>query len=219
MSRARPLRKETALQIGIDKTLLDLHALVRINQVHQREKASESIPEPGVGRHVAWLHLSVVRAVVDALAIGIDLGQIAREKERAVEARVECADPVNVSVADLDAAERGVPAVAAGILHGVERLALDFAEIELGLVNADERRSHAEVHHLSPDRLEAHHRKCVVSGGFHLSGHLVSGDCLRLLERCVRNHHEPVLEILRHTAVIVCHIADYLVLLRDHLHE
>ena len=139
MSRTRPLRKETALQIGIDKTLLDLHALVRINQVHQREKASECVPESGVGRHVAGLHLAVVRAVVDALAIGIDLGQIAGEQERAVEARVECADPVNVAVADLDAAERGVPAVAAGILHGVERLALDFAEIDLGLVNADER--------------------------------------------------------------------------------
>ena len=219
MSRTRPLRKETALQIGIDKTLLNLHALVRINQVHQREKASECVPESGVGRHVAGLHLAVVRAVVDALAIGIDLGQIAREQERAVEARVECADPVNVAVADLDAAERGVPAVAAGTLHGVERLALDFAEINLGLVNADERGCDAEVHYLSPDRLEAHHRKCMVSRRFHLSGHLVAGDCLHLLERRVGNHDEPVLEILRHSAVIVCHIADYLVLLRNHLHE
>lgn len=80
--------------------------------------------KPGVRRHVARLHLAVVRAVVDALAIGIDLGQIAREEERAIQAGVEGADPVNVSVADLDAAERGVPAVAAGILHGVERFAL-----------------------------------------------------------------------------------------------
>ena len=219
MSRTRPLRKETALQIGIDKTLLYLHALVRINQVHQREKASEGVPESGVGRHVAGLYLAVVRAVVDAHAIGIDLGQIAGEKERAVEARVECADPVNVAVADLDAAESGVPAVAAGILHGVERLALDFAEIELGLVNADERGRYAEVHFLSPDRLEAHHRKCVVSSGFHLSGHLVAGDCLHLLERCVGDHDEPVLEVVRHTSVVVCHIADYLVFLRDNLHE
>ena len=219
MSRARPLREKTALQIGIDKTLLDLHALVRINQVHQREKASECIPESGVGRHVAGLHLAVVRAVVDALAIGIDLGQIAREKQRAIEARVECADPVNVSVADLDAAECGVPAVAAGTLHGIERLALDFAEINLGLVNADERRCNAEVHYLSPDSLETDHRKCMVSSGFHFSGNLVAGDCLHLLEWSVGNYHEPVLEVVRNTAVIVCHIADYLFLLRNHLHE
>ena len=96
MSRTRPLRQESALQISIDKTLLDLHALVRINQVHQREKTPERIPETGVRSHIAGLHLAVVRAVVDALAIGIDLGQIAREKERAVEARVECAQTVDV---------------------------------------------------------------------------------------------------------------------------
>ena len=59
----------------------------------------------------------------------------------------------------------------------------------------------------------------MVSRCFHLSGNLVAGDCLHLLERRVGNHDEPVLEVIRNTTVIVCNIADYLVLLRNHLHE
>ena len=96
MSRTRPLRQESALQISIGQTFLDFHALVRINQVHQREKTSECVPEPGVCRHIAGTDFAVIRAVMYPLAICIDLGKVAREEERAIKAGVEGAQTVDV---------------------------------------------------------------------------------------------------------------------------
>ena len=139
MSRTRPLRQESALQISIDQTLLDFHALLRIDKVHKREQASEGVPESGVGRHVAGLHLAVVRAVVDALAIGIDLGQIAGEQERAIQAGVEGAQMVDVGVAHADSAQCLIPAVAAGGPDFVKCFSADFAQVQFSLFNADER--------------------------------------------------------------------------------
>ena len=75
---------------------------------------------------------------MNPLAFGIDLGKVAREEKGAVEAGVECAETVNVVVLYGNAAKHLVPPVPAGGLHVVEGLAVEFTEIEFGLLGADE---------------------------------------------------------------------------------
>ena len=126
---------------------------------------------------------------------------------------------VNVAVADRDASECGVPAVAARGLHLVEGAAVDFAQIDQSLVNADERRCHAEIHLLASSRLETYQCQCMIRLDFILSSNFISVNDLHHLKRRIGNDYEPVSEIVRHSSVVIGDISHDLVILRYDLHE
>ena len=89
MPGRRPFGQETALACRVSESLLDFGVHGGVNEVQQREKAAEGVPEPGVGIHVAGEHLAVVGAVMQDIAVLVDLVELAREQGRTVEARIE----------------------------------------------------------------------------------------------------------------------------------
>ena len=91
MSRACPFRKESALKPRVHKSLLHLDVLVRIDEVQQREKTAESVPETSVGEHISGTDSAVVGTVVHNITLRVNFRKIAREKYGAIEARVESA--------------------------------------------------------------------------------------------------------------------------------
>ena len=81
MSRRLPLRQESAFEVIVDESLLDLHRSLGIDEVHKREKTPESVPETGVGEEVSVFHFPGVWAVMDPLPRRGYFRKVPREKE------------------------------------------------------------------------------------------------------------------------------------------
>ena len=73
----------------------------------------QPIPEARVGEHISWSHLAIVGAIVHGVSVSVNLVEAAWEQHRAVEARIEGAQVVNVGVVHLDAAQCFVPGLSA----------------------------------------------------------------------------------------------------------
>ena len=86
MSGRGPFGQEAALAVGIGTARLNLGVDRRINEVQQREEAPEGVPEPRVGVHVTRQHLAVVGAVMQDIAVLVDLVELAGKERRAVKA-------------------------------------------------------------------------------------------------------------------------------------
>ena len=76
---------------------------------------------------------------MNRLSVGVDLVEAVGEQSRTVEARVECAQMVDVVVLYLNLAQHLVPTVAALLLNAVEVAVAQFFEVEKCLFRADER--------------------------------------------------------------------------------
>src|ERR1035441_2683766 len=140
MSRRRPFREPAAFQISVDQTLLNLGADFGADQIVKRMRGAEGVPESAVGVKGAVMELAVVRAVVDLLALGVDLEKLLGEKKAAIEATVEGALLLRGGAFHLDAPEHLVPARLGMLADGVEISAADFIlEIEHRLPGADVR--------------------------------------------------------------------------------
>ena len=73
----------------------------------------QPILEARVGEHISWSHLAIVGAIVHGVSVSVNLVEAAWEQHRAVEARIEGAQVVNVGVVHLDAAQCFVPGFSA----------------------------------------------------------------------------------------------------------
>ena len=91
MSRTCPFRQEAALLIGIGKPRLHLRIHIRIHQVQEGEQATERIPKTGIGKHIPRQHFSVIRTVMYNFSVCIKFVEAAREKQRTIQAGIECA--------------------------------------------------------------------------------------------------------------------------------
>ena len=79
-----PFRQEAALLVSVGKTFLHLLVLRRINEIKKREETAECIPETGIGIHISWKNLAIVRAVMHYIAVGVNLPERTWEKHRAI---------------------------------------------------------------------------------------------------------------------------------------
>ena len=218
VSRTRPLGQESALLIGVDESFLHLLVHRGIHQVEEGEEAAEGVPEAGVGEHVARQHLSVIRTVVHHTSVGVGLVEAAREKERAVKARIERAEVVGVVVGDLHTTQNLVPPCPATCRHLVDAVVSELLQIEQRLLRTYERRRHTHVDLLSALHAEAHDGTRMIARGAERGGVYVAvGDGGGILERSVKDKHEVVLEVFGHTAAVLRGVAHNHVLGRNNL--
>jgi hypothetical protein len=130
MSRAGPLGKKTTLLIGIHQSFLHLHIFGGIDKIKEREKTPESIPETGIGEHIARKHFPVVRTVMVYIAIGVDLGEISREEQCAIEVRVECSQVIDIVILYPDPSQHFIPTGFSLFPDGFERVVSLFPQVE-----------------------------------------------------------------------------------------
>ena len=138
VSRTGPFGQETALLVSVGQSFLHLGIHGRIHQVEEGEETTESVPETGVGKHIAGQHLTIIGAVVHYLTLRIYLVETAREKHRTVETRVESTQTVEVGILHFNAAQHPVPFVTPGFRHLFKRPATQFLQVQLGLLVTDE---------------------------------------------------------------------------------
>ena len=218
MTRRSPLGQESALLVCVHKARLHLLVHRRIHHVEQREETAEGVPEAGVGEHIAGQHLAVVRRIVNDFALRVLLVERAREEHRAVEARIERAEVVDVQRLHLYLAQHVVPCLASTSLHSVEIVVAKLLEVLYSLLLRDERRGDAHVELLAALCLEAYDGSGVVALAHQFATlYLAVNDYGCICERTVELHHEVVLEVLGHAAVVLCRIAHNHVLLGQHL--
>ena len=201
--RACPLGQETALEISVHQPFLHLGTHRRVHQIHQREQCPEGVPKTGVGEHASRLHLTIIWAVVHVIAVPGNLIEGAREQHRAVQARVERAQVVNIAVRGTDAAQHLVPALPPLFLDDIEVVVSQFLEVEQGLVNADKRRRDAGRHLLATTGGKPHDGARMVTGGaLHA---LMQHAVLHGVERgegLIKRDNEPILEAVGHSAAV-----------------
>ena len=77
---AGPFGQERVLLGNVYEAELDFLVNGRVDEVEEREEGAESVPEAGVGVHVALAYFAVVRAVVQDFAVLVYLVELAREK-------------------------------------------------------------------------------------------------------------------------------------------
>ena len=113
MAGAGPLGQEAAFKISVYQSFLHLIVHRGIHHVQEGEEAAEGVPKARVGEHISWSHLAIVGAIVHGVSVSVNLVEAAWEQHRAVEARIEDAQVVNVGVVHLDAAQCFVPGFSA----------------------------------------------------------------------------------------------------------
>ena len=165
MSRAGPLGEPIAFQIGVHQALLNLSADLWEEQVVERVRGAEGVPETAVGVEHAVVQLAVVGAVVDRLALGVELVKLLREQQRPIETAIERAALVLGAAFHPGAAQGVVPARFGPLTDGVEIGVANFAlQVPQGLLRADVGRGDLAAHdlvfagvefHVSPD-MRAH---------------------------------------------------------------
>ena len=139
MTGAAPLWQIAALEVCIDESGLHLAVHRGIDKIEEGEEAAEGVPYAGVGKEIAWKHLTVVGAVVNRLALCVKFIEAAGEVERAPQTGVEGAHLLLASALHLDASQHIVPSLAAGLRHFVKGLCTQFAQVAFCLLQADER--------------------------------------------------------------------------------
>jgi hypothetical protein len=214
----RPFGQETALACRVSESLLDFGVHGGVNEVQQREKAAEGVPEPGVGIHVAGEHLAVVGAVMHDLALVGHLVELTREEHRPVEARIERTVLVVRTALYLDASQHIVPARLRLGLHRFEIVATQFPEVLQRLFGRNERRRHAGAYLLAAAGREMHlghgmfARDGLLPFGIEqvAAGFVSAGGIGQLdgAERRIEAHDEPVAEILRHATAVARGVTD-----------
>jgi hypothetical protein len=86
MTRSGPFSKVSAFLICIHKAFLHLHILLRIEKVEKREKTSERIPESCIHIHMTFMHVTVMRAVMNPVTVCIYFRYVMREDQASVKA-------------------------------------------------------------------------------------------------------------------------------------
>ena len=116
---------------------MNLGSLVRIDEGKETEETSESIPKTGVGKHLAFVNLPVVRTAMYSLAVGGDLRNIPREENAPVETGVEGPQIVDVSIFDLDTPQEFIPAGTPLVGQLFERFSGQFIQVDESLFDTD----------------------------------------------------------------------------------
>ena len=66
-----PFGEKTAFEVSVQQPFLHLFAHGGVYQIYEREETTESVPETGIGEHIARQHLAIVGAVVYDLPPGV----------------------------------------------------------------------------------------------------------------------------------------------------
>ena len=149
MAGARPFRQESAFFIRIHQTFLHLHIHRRIHQVQEREQATESIPETGIGKHITRQYFPVVRTIMHNIPIGIHFVEAAWEEDGTVQAGIESAQFVYIIVIHPDTSQYFVPGLTTGIRYFIERPSSQLFQVQLSLFGTDKRRSDTGMNNFS----------------------------------------------------------------------
>ena len=197
-----PLWQESTLLIIVYQSLLHLACHRRINKVNEWEQTTESIPETSIGEHIARQHLTIVRTVVNRLALLVDFVETTWEEHRAIQTAVECAQVVNILVLNLNLAQNIVPSLATLSHNLVEGQSIKLLQVKLSLLIADERRSHLE------NELVATLSACLPSQLMTLVAavlaFLLTIEILGATHLAITLYNKIVLEIVGHTTIVIC---------------
>ena len=117
LARTRPGRQPSELLLRVEEGLHVAALLRGMQDVGQRELASEGIPKAVVGQHVAVVDLPVVGAVVIRRAVLLNFIEVAGEEVSAEEATVEGAHLLVAAALHSDAVEQGIPRLEASLLR------------------------------------------------------------------------------------------------------
>ena len=124
---------------------------------------------------------------------------------------------IPVVILHFDASQHLVPFPATIGSHCFQVIPVQFFQILFRLLKADEGRSYAYVHRLSPLGGESDDAACMLVIGFQFSRtDIAVADCCRKGKRLVEHQYKVVLKVLGHAAAILGGIADNLVLFRNH---
>ena len=133
VSGRSPFGQKSALAVSVCQPGLNFGIDRRIDQIEQWEQTAEGVPESRVGIHVSRQYLTVVGAVMQDIAVLVDLVELAREQGRTVEARIERAVLVRRASLDFNTSEHLVPVCLRLGLHGFEIVLSQLFEVLHGL--------------------------------------------------------------------------------------
>ena len=91
MTRTGPLGQETTLKVSIYQTFLHFDVHRGIDEIQEWEQTTERIPETGIRKHIAFLDFTIIRTIVDNLALSIHLVKTAWKEYRTIQTAIECA--------------------------------------------------------------------------------------------------------------------------------
>jgi hypothetical protein len=134
VARTRPFGKKASLPESIGKPGLYLLVYGRIDKVKQREQGPESIPESSIGIHIAFTHLTVVRAVMYRSTRGIDFVKFAREQKGTVQAGIECTVLLLSAPSYADTGKDIAPTACRRIFHRPEIPVTELLKVQKGLI-------------------------------------------------------------------------------------
>ena len=219
MAGAGPLGQEAAFEISVYQSFLHLIVHRGIHHVQEGEEAAEGVPEARVGEHISWSHLAIVGAIVHGVSVSVNLVEAAWEQHRAVEARIEGAQVVNVGVVHLDAAQRFVPGFSALFCHLVKRAVAHLFQVQHSLFGADKRRCYAHQHLFATFGVEAHDGAHMVFFGFELALFNVAiGNGGAIGEGLAKLHHKIVFKVTGHATAVLGGVANNHIFLGQHLY-
>src|SRR5262249_42745438 len=119
--------------------LQDLAETIRAEHRKEGIDGAIGVPEPVVRHHPAFVHLSIIRAVVMDLPLRVDLVELAGKELRSVETGDEGAPLVFASAFDGESPERCVPNFGALFAERLEGEAADLSrQVQLRLLPTDE---------------------------------------------------------------------------------
>ena len=117
LARARPCRQPSELLLRIEKGLHVASLLRGMQDICQRELASEGVPKAVVGQHIPVVNLPVIGTVViRSTVIRLILIEVSGEEVSSEEATIKGSQLLFAASFHLDAVQQGIPRLEASLL-------------------------------------------------------------------------------------------------------
>ena len=205
VTRRCPLRQESAFLISIHQTFLHLLVHGRIHQVQEWEQTTESIPKTGISKHISRENFSVIRTIVHNLTILIYFIETTREKQCAIQIRIESTQIINVIVVYFQLCQFTIPHIASIGYHIIKCLPCQFVQIEFSLFITDKRRSYFYMNYLASTGIKTYNSTGMLSRFLFLIWMDITATCSRNeCKRFIKLKDKIVLEIFRYASRISC---------------
>ena len=165
----------------------------------------ERVPKSVVGIENARHHAPIIGAVMQGVALGIYLVELAGEYQHAVKAGVEGAHVIVGAARNAYFGQLRIPYLFGLCFHLVEALVANLLQINLCLFLANVRSGDVHLNGFAPFKVETHHGSHVLSLLFVLPiQQLLVFPYGGVEERAVEGYHEEVFKPRTNSAVVFC---------------
>ena len=165
----------------------------------------ERVPKSVVGIEDARHHAPIIWTVMQGVALGIYLVELAWKYQHAIKAGVEGAHIIVGAARNAYFGQFRIPCLFGLCFHFVEALVANLLQINLCLFFADVRSGDVHLYGFAPFKVETHHGSHVLSLLFVLAiQQLLVFPYGGVEERAVEGNHEEVFKGRANPAVVLC---------------